>query len=79
MWKVALRESDAETHLARCLDRFAVSMDDEADVCALRETIMLTALRDAAGGVGSVEERCSRPVERSPRLSNGSMLESWKS
>ena len=39
MWKVALRESDAETHLARCLDRFAVSMDDEADVCALRERL----------------------------------------
>lgn len=52
MWKVALRESDAETHLARCLDRFAVSMDDEADVCALRETIMLTRACDAAARLG---------------------------
>ena len=52
MWKVALRESDAETHLARCLDSFAVSMDDEADVCALRETVMLTRACDAAARLG---------------------------
>ena len=52
MWKVALRESDAETHLARCLDRFAGSMDDEADVYALRETIMLTRACDAAARLG---------------------------
>jgi len=52
MWKVALRESGAETHLARCLDRFAESMGDEADVYALREMIMLARACDAAARLG---------------------------
>ena len=48
MWKIALREPDAESHLAKCLDRFASTLDDEASVHALRDGLLLTRASERA-------------------------------
>lgn len=48
MWKIALREPDAESHLAKCLDRFASTLDDEASVLGLRDGLLLTRASERA-------------------------------
>ena len=49
MWKIALREPDAESHLAKCLDRFASTLDDEASVLALKRRVTADPSERARG------------------------------
>ena len=41
LWKVALREEDAHSYLAGIFDRCAADLDDEVNLAALRETLLL--------------------------------------